>query len=124
MTTATLDQIALNEQGVAYVAGLPMRVSDIVRMKQEHQLTPEQIQAAAPVLSLAQIYAALAYYYAHQAEIDAAEARRHEEVESVLSRLRPNHQPPEGHNWLSLVVGKWPGDETDEEVNAALERIS
>ena len=124
MTTATIDQIALNEQGVAYIAGLPLRVSDIVRMKQERHMTPEQILAAAPVLSLAQIYAALAYYYAHQEEIDAAEAHRHEAVDSLLSRLQPRHLPPAGQNWLSLVMGKWPGDETDEEIIAALERIS
>jgi uncharacterized protein (DUF433 family) len=124
MTTATLDQIELNAKGVAYIAGLPFRVTDIARMKQQENMTPEQIQSAVPMLSLAQIYAALAYYYTHQDEIDDAEAHRQQEVETILSRLGPRHQPPTGQNWLSLVAGKWPGDETDEEISAALERMS
>jgi uncharacterized protein (DUF433 family) len=124
MTTATLDQIELNAKGVAYIAGFPFRVTDIARMKQQENMTPEQIQSLVPILSLAQIYAALAYYYAHQKEIDDAEAHRQHEVETILSLLGSRHQPPAGQNWLSLVAGKWPGDETDEEINAALERMS
>jgi uncharacterized protein (DUF433 family) len=124
MTVATVNHIGLNEQGVPYISGLPLRVSDVVRMKQERNMTPEQIQEAATLLSLAQIYAALAYYYAHQDEMDAAKARQNEAVASVLARLNTRHQAPEGQNWLSLVVGKWPGNETDEEIDAALERIS
>jgi uncharacterized protein (DUF433 family) len=45
-------------------------------------LTPEEIAADRPPLSLAQIYAALAFYHANKAEIDAdiaADERAYEE---------------------------------------------
>ncbi len=44
---------------------------DIAAAMLFHDQTPDQI-AAAYELSLAQVYAALAYYYAHKAEIDTA----------------------------------------------------
>ena len=124
MATAIQDQIPVNEQGVAYITGLALRVVDVVRIKQERSMTPEQIQGTVPRLSLTQIHAALAYYDSHRTEMDLAEVRHREAIETLLSQLRPRHQPLAGRNWLSLVVDKWPGNETDEEIDAALERIS
>jgi uncharacterized protein (DUF433 family) len=54
-------------------------------------LSPEEIAADRPGLSLAQVYAALAYYHANKAAIDAdieAEARAYDEgaTQSALSR--------------------------------------
>jgi pyrroloquinoline quinone (PQQ) biosynthesis protein C len=49
--------------------------------RQAHRASVEQIQEAYAHLSLAQIYAALAYYYDHQEQVDAeiAEAARYAE---------------------------------------------
>ena len=64
--------IVLDEQGNARLAGSRIKVQHIVGIKQAHGYTPEQIQTDAyPHLTLSQIYAALAYYYDHQTEIDA-----------------------------------------------------
>jgi uncharacterized protein (DUF433 family) len=56
-------------------------------------LSPEEIAADRPPLSLAQIYAALAYYHANKAEIDAdidAEERAYDEgVRSSGMPIRP-----------------------------------
>ncbi len=42
-----------------------------------------------------------------------------------LSALTPPPTPiPEGKTLSDMVEGKWPGDETDEQVRAALERLS
>jgi hypothetical protein len=41
-----------------------------------------------------------------------------------LDRLPPVESPVDGTNGLNRVVGQWPGDETDEEIEAALERLS
>ena len=52
------------------IAGTGIRVLDIVAVMLFHDQTPAEI-AEAYALSLAQVHAALAYYYEHKAEIDA-----------------------------------------------------
>jgi len=69
MTVVALRNIALDDRGVAYIEGTRAAVSMIV-MAQKNGLSPEQIHHSYPHLSLAQIHAALSYYYDHQADID------------------------------------------------------
>jgi uncharacterized protein (DUF433 family) len=55
-------------------------------------LSPEEIASDRAGLSLAQVYAALAYYHANQAEIDAdieAEARAYDEGAAKSGRRPP-----------------------------------
>ena len=61
----------LDERGIAYISGTRIKVSHISIEKNVWDKTPEEIQHGYPHLSLAQIHAALAYYYDHQAEIEA-----------------------------------------------------
>lgn len=61
--------------------GHRIRVRDIVAMRDSHGHSPEQIRALDyPQLSPAQIYAALAYYEDHRAEIDEFTRREREFV--------------------------------------------
>ncbi len=53
----------------AYVAGTRIRVQDVAAEHELHGLTPEQIAREHPSLSLAQVHAALAYYFDHRDEI-------------------------------------------------------
>lgn len=56
--------------GAPVVAGTRIRVSHIAyRYEREHQ-SPDEIVQAYPHLTLAQVHAALAYYYSHREEID------------------------------------------------------
>jgi uncharacterized protein (DUF433 family) len=57
--------------GRPVVAGTGIRVMDIVALKNYHDYTIEAI-ADNYGLSLSQVYAALAYYYDHQTEVDSA----------------------------------------------------
>lgn len=42
-----------------------------------------------------------------------------------LLALSPPPRPlPPGKTWIDMVVGQWPGDETDEQVREALEKLS
>ena len=70
--TAPASLIEIDERGVARIAGTTIKVIELAVDKRAHNSTPEEMQAEYPHLSLAQIYAALAYYYQHQAEFDAA----------------------------------------------------
>ena len=38
--------------------------------------------------------------------------------------LAPYNKPQGPHSGMSAIIGRWPGDETDEEIQAALERLS
>ncbi len=53
----------------AYVVGSRVRVQDIVSDHERHGLSPEQIIREHPHLTLAQVHAALAYYFDHREEV-------------------------------------------------------
>jgi uncharacterized protein (DUF433 family) len=84
MTVINASHLVLDEQGRALVAGTRTKVILIIRDKLAG-MTPEQIREAYPYLSLADIYASLAYYYDHQAELDAQIAREDREVAEMRS---------------------------------------
>jgi uncharacterized protein (DUF433 family) len=51
------------------IAGTRIRVQDIACDHEVHGLTPEQIAREYPQVTLAQVHAALAYYFDHRGEI-------------------------------------------------------
>jgi uncharacterized protein (DUF433 family) len=58
-----------DERGVAWIDDSNIKVVEVILDHVQGQ-SPEQMHADYPHLSLAQIYAAIAYYYDHQQEID------------------------------------------------------
>ena len=46
------------------------------------------------------------------------------EKQARFAHLRPANPPTDGTNGMHRVFGHWPGDETDEQVAAALEKLS
>ena len=77
MILAPINLLGIDEQGIAYISGTKMKVRQIVIEKTVWDLTPESIQRGHEQLSMAQIYAALSYYYEHQDVIDAEIADWH-----------------------------------------------
>src|SRR5437879_4790070 len=65
MPTVIASHIRLDEEGVAWIEGTTTKVIEVVLNKIASGLSPEELQAELPHLSLAQVYAALAYHYAH-----------------------------------------------------------
>jgi Protein of unknown function (DUF433) len=53
-------------------------------------MTPAEIVATYPTLTLAQVHAALAYYYEHRAEIQMAIAEEDKFVEEVKTKSSPS----------------------------------
>jgi len=90
MIVAPINLISTDEQGTAYITGTKMKVRQIVLEKNAWGLTPEEIQQGHDHLSLAQIYAALAYYYDHAHSIDAEIAA----AKQVVDRLRVEQPNP------------------------------
>src|SRR5438132_10738413 len=68
--------IELDEQGVAWISGTQVKVIEVALDKLAHESSPEEMAFQYPHLSLAQIHAALAYYYEHQQALDADIQRR------------------------------------------------
>ena len=90
MVTAPINLISLDERGIAYVAGTRMKVAQIVRERIGLEYTPADIIESHSLLTLAQVHAALSYYYCHKEEIDAYLLERDDYVEE--SRRRNKHQ--------------------------------
>ena len=63
-----------------------------------------------------------------EAAIAHMTSRTPEEIASVRERILaatpPPRELPTGKTIFDVVMGKWPGDETDEEIDAALEDLS
>jgi len=87
MSTVEYAHIAIGADGVPMLAGTPIKVVEIVLDHLVYHWSVEEIHREFPHLSLGQVHSALAYYYDHQAEIDADIKRRREMVEEVRTRL-------------------------------------
>jgi uncharacterized protein (DUF433 family) len=70
MPVVALEYIEVDDRGIASVIGTRSKVMQIV-MDQMNGYSPEEIHSHYPHLSMAQIHAALVYYYDHQIEVDA-----------------------------------------------------
>lgn len=103
MSLAPLGHIEVDERGVARVAGSRTKVAQIVLDKKAHGWSPEEIQSQYAHLSLADIHAAMAFYYDHQSEIDAQLERDRRDYErlratagesAIVQRLRTEGKLP------------------------------
>ncbi len=87
-TILSIDLIVSNpnvRNGRPVVAGTGVCVSDLIMAKLFHQQDPDGL-AAWFDLSLAQVHAALAYYYTHQTEIDAEIKARRQEARQLKEK--------------------------------------
>jgi uncharacterized protein (DUF433 family) len=81
MAVTAPSHITIDDNGVARIDGTRMKVIHIAKERVARSSTPEQILEAFPELSLAQIHAALSYYYDHKREMDGLIQREAEEAE-------------------------------------------
>jgi uncharacterized protein (DUF433 family) len=74
--------------GEARIDGHRIRVRDVMAARDRGGMAPEEIAATVyPTLTLAQVYAALAYYEDHREEID----RAFEEEARLVEQFRREH---------------------------------
>jgi uncharacterized protein (DUF433 family) len=71
MTIASNSHILVDERGIAWIEGTRTKVMQIAVDHIAGGMSPWDIHLEYPPLTLAQIHAALAYYFDHQAEVDA-----------------------------------------------------
>ena len=103
MTTISTEHIELDNAGVARISGTRTKVIQVVMDKMAHAWGSEDIQKQYPHLALAEVHAAMAYYYDHQQELDSQIATDLREAESlqaesgespVVARLRAKGHLP------------------------------
>jgi len=88
MSSVATTHIEIDERGVAWITDANTKVIEVVLDRVAYGWSPEEIHFQHPTLSLAQIHAALAYYYDHQAELDAEIMRQLKEVEALAEAAK------------------------------------
>ena len=88
MSTVATTHIEIDERGVAWITDANTKVIEVVLDRVAYGWSPEEIHFQHPTLSLAQIHAALTYYYDHQAELDAEIVRQLKEVEALAEAAK------------------------------------
>lgn len=86
MTAVVENYIEVDEDRVAWIAETKVKVIEIAVDKLAHGSSPEELHFQYPHLSMAQIHAALAYYYDHQQELDAEILKRLHDVNSLATQ--------------------------------------
>ncbi len=81
--------IEMDEKGIPWITGANTKVVEVVLDKLAHGWSPEEMHRQHPHLSMAQIHAALAYYYEHQPDIDTQIEKEWQEVNELAAR-RPD----------------------------------
>jgi uncharacterized protein (DUF433 family) len=87
MTAVFSTHIEIDGQGVAWIGDTQVKVIEVVLDKLAHGWSPEETHFQHPDLSLAQIHAALAYYYENQPQLDAQIEHTLTESESLAAQV-------------------------------------
>jgi uncharacterized protein (DUF433 family) len=87
LTPSKYPHILLDERGRGWIDDTNVKVIEVALEKIAYGYTPEQMMEQHPgTFTLAQLHAALAYYYDHQAEYDAEIERQAREAEEMRAQ--------------------------------------
>jgi uncharacterized protein (DUF433 family) len=84
-STIVTSHIVLDEKGVAWIDDTNIKVIEVAMDRVDWDWGPEAIRRQHPELSLAQIHAALSYYYDHQAKFDAEIQQADKQAQAMKS---------------------------------------
>src|SRR2546426_8212644 len=79
--------ICLDDDGVPWIDNTNVKVVEVIMDHVAYGHGPEQIHLQHPGLSLAQIHSAFAYYFDHQAAMDAEIQRRYRRTEALRAKV-------------------------------------
>ena len=84
-----VSHVRVDDHGVAWVDDSNVKVIEIIVDHIAYGYSPEEIGLQYPRLSLAQIYAAFAYYHDHREALDGEVERRYQDVEALRKQAAP-----------------------------------
>jgi uncharacterized protein (DUF433 family) len=93
MATVDYPHISMNAAGVPILTGTQTKVVEIVLDHLAHGADAREIHREFPHLAIGEIYSALAYYYDHQAEMNADIARRLQKTDKIKGELDREQRP-------------------------------
>jgi uncharacterized protein (DUF433 family) len=76
----------VDDANVAWIDDTNVKVIEVVLDKLAYGSSPEEIHFQHPHLSLSQVYAAISYYFDHQAEFDAQIEQQVEDVDAMRAK--------------------------------------
>ena len=82
--------IAIGEDGVPIIASTTMKVVELVVEKMAYGWSPEELHFQHPILSLGQIYSALAYYWDHEEECNRDIEQRLKRADQIQQTMKPS----------------------------------
>lgn len=85
--------ILLDEKGTPIIEGTSLKVIELVVEKQAYGWSPEELWLQHPYLGLAEIHAALAYYWDHAQDLDREITERLEHTESLRQTATASQAP-------------------------------
>lgn len=88
--------------GKPHIIGHRIKVQHIAVWRERRGMTPEEIVVTYPSLSLAAVFAALAYYHSHRIEIDADIAAD----EQLVAQMKAKAGPSKLQEKLAALHGK------------------
>lgn len=89
-TVEATPHVHRDERGRAWIDNSNVKVIEIVLDHLAYGWNAESIQENHPHLSLAQVYAALAWYYDHQEEMDAEIEEQDERLRALRAAAAPS----------------------------------
>ncbi len=97
--------LKLDEHGAIRVSGTRVTLDTLIGFYQQGE-TPEALHQGFSTVPLADIYAVIAYYLAHQTEIDAYLKLRDEQAERVRREWETRNPPPTKAELLARLDNK------------------
>jgi uncharacterized protein (DUF433 family) len=76
--------------GRPHILGHRIKVKHVAVWHEQMGMSPAEIVATHPTITLADVHAALAYYYDHRAEVDAEMAEEERLVEDMKAQAGPS----------------------------------
>ena len=89
-TVEALPHVCLDEHGRPWIDDTNVKVIEVALDHLAYGWNAETIQENHPHLTLAQVYAALAWYYDHQAEMDAEIEGQEERIQALRDTAAPS----------------------------------
>ena len=89
VATAPTTHIRVDKAGVAWIDDTNVKVVEVILDHLAYGHSPEETHLQHPHLSLAQVYAAYAYYFDHQPRLDAEIERRYRRSELLRAGAGP-----------------------------------
>lgn len=99
--------LTIHDDGSIRVAGTRFLLDVLIASHVNWGWSAEKIAAEYDTLQLADVYAVLAYYYRHRAEVEAYLARRDAEAADLRRQIEARQGPqPQREVWLAKLKAK------------------